>query len=174
VARLIDLTLFQLSRLGWVGGLGAALIGGALVADAVVLGPMEGRLDALIAGNQRALLVPPAERQRRQSTEAAAQAFLEPEAAAALRRLFEAADAAGIELARGDYRLVREQDAGYRRYQFTLPVHGTYPAIREFLAGVLADEPALALNSLLLRRDDIGTVDLESTLRFTLYLEGGA
>lgn len=173
MARLIDLGLFHAGRLGWVGAVGTVLLTGALMADAVLLRPMEKRLDGLIAGNQQALLVPAAERRRRQSTEAAQQAVLEPEAAAALRRLFDAADGAGIELARGDYRLVQDQAAGYRPYQLTLPVYGTYPAIRAFLAGVLADEPALALNGLLLRREAIESPDLEATLRFTLYLEAG-
>jgi hypothetical protein len=173
MARLMNIGLFHVSRLGRVGALGAALIAGALAADALVLRPMEARLDALIAANQRALLVPAAERRQRLSAGAAARTALEPEAAAVLRRLFDSADEAGIELARGDYRLVQEQDAGYRRYQLTLPVYGSYPAIRAFLAGVLADEPALALNSLLLRRDAIESADLEATLRFTLFLEAG-
>lgn len=173
MSRLMDRMLFHVQRLGRVGALGGALVASALVADVGLLQPMEGQLNTLVVDNQRAMLVPPEERRRPGAGEVG-RTSLEPAADAALGRIFHAAEASGIELARGDYRLVKESGASHRAYQFTLPVVGAYPAIREFIAEVLADEPALALNSVILRRDSIETPDLEAVLRFTLYLEAGA
>lgn len=174
MSRLADRMFFHVLSLGRVGALGALLVVGALLADAGLLRPMEQRLDALVTGNQRAMLVPAEARRLLPASSEGERPALEPEADEALRRIFNAADAAGIELARGDYRLVHETGVGYRTYQFTLPLSGDYPAIREFVAGLLAEEPALSLNSLLVRRDSIETPQLEAILRFTLYLEAGA
>lgn len=172
MVRILDRVIFHVARLGWVGGLGIVLLAGAMGADALLLRPMEAQLDKLVDANQKALLMPAKARQEK--TRAQALPELEPEAAAALKRVFDAARGEGIELMRGDYRQVQEQGAGFKRYQFTLPVAGTYPEIRAFLSDVLADEPALALNGLLLRRDSIESPEVEATLRFTLYLEAGS
>lgn len=171
MSHILDLALFHILGQGRTGALGASLAALALLADAGLLRPMEGRLETLVTSNQRAMLVPSEERRLLADPKASEKLALEAEAGAALHRIFEAADASGIELVRGDYRLTQETGASYRTYQFTLPVTGEYPEIRQFLAKILADEPALALNGLLMRRDNIETTRVEATLRISLYLE---
>lgn len=168
---------FHLGRLGWVGAAGAVLIVGSLAYDAGVMRPRAAALEEQLIRNAQARRA--AEALRAQAaTEAdagvAARPPLAPAAAAALRRLFDAADKAGLELTQGEYRLTEVKDAQLRRYQVSLPVAGGYPEIRAFVARALNADPALALTAIQLRREGIESTDLEAQLNFTLYLESGA
>jgi hypothetical protein len=51
-----------------------------------------------------------------------------------------------------------------------LPVKGSYEQIRGFVAAVLNDVPAAALEDIGLRRDAIGARTLEARLKLTLFL----
>jgi len=177
MARPLKIMWFHLGRLGWAGAVGFALIVGSLVYDAAVVRPREAALEAQLSRNERARLA--AEASRAEATAAAetgvaGQPTLAPAAAAALRRLFDAASRAGLELAQGEYRLTAVKDAQLRRYQVSLPVTGGYPEIRAFVARALNADPALALTAIQLRREGIESTDLEAQLNFTLYLESGA
>jgi hypothetical protein len=176
MARLVDNLRFYLGRLGRVGAVGALLIVAALVYENAVLRPRQALLDVQLLNNEQA--------QRRATTmrartvegeaEAKSQPALAPAVAAALRRLFDAADKAGLELDQGNYRLTEAKDAHLGLYQLSLPVFGSYPEVREFVTEALNADPALALTTIQLRRDSIDTPDLDAQLNFTLYLEPGA
>jgi len=177
MARSLDTFWFYIKRLGWAGAVGAALIAGSLAYDASVLKSREAALEAQLSRNEQARLA--AEALRAEATAednagAAGQPPLAPAAAAALRRLFDAAGRAGLELAQGEYRLTEVKDARLRRYQVSLPVAGGYPEIRAFVARALNADPALALTAIQLRREGIESTDLEAQLNFTIYLESGA
>jgi hypothetical protein len=175
MARLLDMLKFYRGRLGRVGAAGALLLGASLVYLNAVVAPREAALDEQLQRNEQARRVDAA-RQRAAQTEvdASGRPALAPAAAAALRRLFDAADQAGLDLDQGEYRLTEVKDAQLRRYQLSLPVAGGYPEIRAFVAQALNGDPALALNAIQLRRDRIESPDLEGMLNFTLYLEMGA
>jgi len=177
MARPIDRIRFYLGRLGRVGAAGALLVVGSLTYDATVVRPHKAALADQLHRNQQALRAIEAARvQAMTEGEAgmAGQPTLAPAAAAALRRLFEAADKAGLELPQGEYRLTEVRDAHLRRYQLSLPVAGGYPEIRAFVAQALNADPALALTAIQLRRERIESTDLDAMLNFTLYLESGA
>jgi hypothetical protein len=176
MARPLDLFRFYLSRLGRVGAVGAFLIIASLAYDNAVVRPREAALGEQLLHNEQARREAAVLRQRATQTEvdATGQPALAPAAAAALRRMFDAADRAGLELDRGEYRLTEVKDAHLRRYQLSLPVSGGYPEIRAFVAQALNADPALALAAIQLRRDRIESPDLEAMLNFTLYLEIGA
>lgn len=166
---------FHLRRLGRPGALGALLIAGALTWQFAVVLPRAEALAAQLARN--------ADAERAAQTQQAAaakvagvrvQPTLAPAAAASLRRVFEAAEAAGVELPQGEYRLTEIRDAHLRRYQLSLPVSGDYPGIRRFLTEALNADPALALAGIQLRRAHIESDAVEGLLNFTLYLEVGA
>ena len=177
MARPVDTMRFYLGRLGKAGALGMLLVVGSLAYDATVVRSREVALADQLTRNQQALRAIEAQRARA-TTEAdagkAGQPTLAPAAAAALRRLFEAADKTGLELPQGEYRLTEVRDAHLRRYQLSLPVSGGYPEIRAFVARALNADPALALAAIQLRRDRIESPDLDALLNFTLYLESGA
>jgi hypothetical protein len=160
-----------------VGAAGALLIGASLAYEQGVVRPNEAALDEQILRNEQARRATEAQRAQEVTAvnaDLAGQPALAPAAAAALRRLFDAADQVGLDLDRGEYRLTEVKDAHLRRYQLSLPVCGGYPEIRAFVAQALNADPALALDAIQLRRDRIETPDLEALLNFTLYLEMGA
>lgn len=168
---------FHLRRLGRPGALGALLIAGAVAWQFAVVLPRAEALAAQLARNADAERAAQAEQAAAAAAEAAGvrvQPTLAPAAAASLRRVFEAAEAAGVELPQGEYRLTEIRDAHLRRYQLSLPVSGDYPGIRRFLTEALNADPALALAGLQLRRARIESDAVEGLLNFTLYLEVGA
>jgi len=157
--------LFQFLRLGWPGALGAALLLAALAVDLLLTPPLEETVLARQAEAARRALVPlPAERLRK------APALPRERAEAALPRLFAAARHHGLTLDEGRYAETGKAGESHR-LRIDLPVSGTYPALRAFLAEVLDDNPALALETLELSRDDIESTQLEARLRFMLNLE---
>jgi len=176
MARALAIIRFYLGRLGKVGMAGALLMVASLAYDSAVVQPRKLALGEQLLRNQRAQQEAAARQARASQAPAgeAGQPALAPVAAAALRRLFDAADQAGLELDRGEYRLTEIKEAHLRRYQLSLPVSGGYPEIRAFVTQALNADPALALNAIQLRRDRIESPDLEGLLNFTLYLELGA
>lgn len=87
-----------------------------------------------------------------------------------LERVYGAAEKNGVALEIGEYRLVQDKNWKLTRYQVTLPVKGTYQQIRGFIAQVLTDVPASALEEIGFRRDTVGSDRIDARLRLTLYL----
>lgn len=94
----------------------------------------------------------------------------QPAATTDIDRLYAAAAAEELSLARGEYALVVEDGTGLARYQILLPVRGAYPQLRRFLARALAAVPALGLEDLELQRKQVSDTELEGRIRMTLYL----
>ncbi|MGH8642541.1 MAG: hypothetical protein ACRET6_12580 [Burkholderiales bacterium] len=87
-----------------------------------------------------------------------------------LERVYGAAEKNGVALEIGEYRLVQDKNWKLTRYQLTLPVRGSYQQIRGFIAQVLTDVPASALEEIGFRRDTVGSDRIDARLRLTLYL----
>lgn len=171
----------RLYRLGWPLRLAAALLFAALLAQVLLVAPLDeenrqqreqlreaaARRQSLAAGGQGA-----APASARALAFAAAlgtrEAQLEPVA-----RVVQAAQSAGLRLDRGEYRVLREGDARLQRHQLSFPVQASYPALRRWLATALAAEPALALQSISLQRDSSQVAPLESRIVFILYVRAG-
>lgn len=90
-----------------------------------------------------------------------------------LGKIYGAAKETGITLASGEYEFQRTTGSRLGRYRITLPAHGSYEQVREFIAAVLKEVPAAALDDISLRREAIESPDLEARLRLTLYMEAG-
>jgi Tfp pilus assembly protein PilO len=91
-----------------------------------------------------------------------------------LRNINAAAQAKGIELQSGDYRMQPSGGGPLARYEITLPIKGSYAQIRGFVGDVLAAIPAAVLEDVSLRRDSVENTRLEARVRFTVYLGGPA
>lgn len=91
-----------------------------------------------------------------------------------LEKLYAAAEATGIALEQGDYRLASGKIDKLERYQITLPVRGSYTQIRKFIGRLLADLPAASLDGVSFQRQKISDMQVESQIKFTLYRGGGA
>lgn len=178
--RLHRLTLTEfVHRLGWPGAGGLALI--ALAAGYALFGLLSG-VEARDRAEERAL--------RAQARLARVQSGAEPvpeppgrqlasfhqalpaqfDATASIDRIYEAAAAEGLSLARGEYALQIDPETRLARYQILLPVRGSYPQLRRFLGSALAAVPALALDDVEFQRKDIAETQLEARVRMTLYL----
>jgi hypothetical protein len=161
----LERLLFQFLRLGWPGALGAGLLLAALAVDLLLTPALEETVLARQAEAARRALVPMAGERVRKPL-----ALPRERAEAALPRLFAAARHHGLTLDEGRYAETGKVGEN-RRLRVDLPVSGTYPALRAFLAEVLDENPALALERLELTRDDIGSTELEARLRFMLNLD---
>ncbi len=80
-----------------------------------------------------------------------------------------AARTAQLTLDRADYATPAEGVNGASRLQATLPVSGTYPDVRRFIAAVLNDLPNSALESLQIERPDAKSTQVNATVRFVLF-----
>ena len=87
-----------------------------------------------------------------------------------LGTLHGAALQAGIAFNRADYRLATAPDRRLDRYQIVLPVRGSYPAIRSFIALTLHDLPTVSLDQVQLQRREVGETEVDAQLVFTLHL----
>jgi hypothetical protein len=88
---------------------------------------------------------------------------------ALLAGMYRAADREGVALSVGDYSLLRGEGEHLQQYRITFPMKGSYPKIRRFISTVLVDAPALALESLQLKRENAGEGEVDARLVFILY-----
>ena len=91
----------------------------------------------------------------------------------------------GLLLNRGDYKLTQikstpanstpanSNPGQLSRYEIVLPVTGQYSQIRQFIAQVLYQMPALALSEMQIKRENTLSPKVEARLVFVLMLQGG-
>lgn len=87
-----------------------------------------------------------------------------------INTLFAIAEHAGITLKQGEYKLSFDKNGGFYTYQATLPVKGTYTAIRQFCEQSLLQIPFAALDEVAYKREQIANRSLEAKVKFTFYL----
>ena len=84
-----------------------------------------------------------------------------------------------LTLNRGDYKLtqiksLQSNQATLARYEIVLPVTGQYVQIRQFIAQVLHELPALAASDLQLKRESAQSPSVEARLIFVLLLNNNS
>ncbi len=84
-----------------------------------------------------------------------------------------------LTLNRGDYKLtqiksLQSHQGALARYEIVLPVTGQYAQIRQFIAQVLHELPALALTDLQLKRESAQSPTVEARLIFVLLLKNNS
>jgi hypothetical protein len=89
-----------------------------------------------------------------------------------LRHIYEGAQALGVVLDQGDYRVIPEKSGKLLRYQVTLPVKGPYPQIRKFLATVLTQNPTVSLENVSFGKQKVADPVVEARIRLVVYLRG--
>ncbi|MCQ4347439.1 type II secretion system protein M [Pseudomonas stutzeri] len=166
-------------RLGRPGALGAALLLFALAWGLFGLWPASRELDALqtraatarehaarVAAGVEAPPMQPGQQLASLQQSLPAQ----QEATAAIERIYAIAAREGIALARGDYALALDPQTRLARYRILLPLRGSYPQLRRFLAAIRSQLPALVLEDIDLQRKRISETELEGRIRMVLYL----
>lgn len=87
-----------------------------------------------------------------------------------LERIHKLARGQKLEVLQGNYRLSSGADR-LARYEISLPLRGTYPQIRAFVAEVLNDVPSAALEQISFEKQKIGDPAVEAQLRLVLFLD---
>lgn len=168
-----------LERIGWPGIVGLALLvfsaGLAATATSSRVGELDALQDEVQALQARYLMTgstAPDGRSTREEQLHTFYGFFPPLSTLPdwLERIYAAAEKNGVVLEIGEYRLVQERGWRLARYQLTLPVKGSYQQVRGFVAQVLTDVPAAALDEIGFRRDAAATDRIDVRLRLTLYL----
>lgn len=175
-ATTVALLRFHLGRLGWPGALGAALGVFALAfyfsgvrETEVRLAQVKADISELRAGRSASM----------------DSVFSREEQIAEFRRFFphlatlpdllttihRAAETRGVALDSAEYKEMREKGSPLVRYQVSLPLRGSYPQIRAWLADVMNDIPSAVLEDFNLKRDNIGNATLDARARLSLYFE---
>lgn len=83
--------------------------------------------------------------------------------AAAQQAVLDAARSQGLTLGQVDYAQENNVGGAFKEARMHLLVSGSYDAIRAFIEGALADEPALAIRQLTLRREGAATSPVSIT-----------
>jgi Tfp pilus assembly protein PilO len=177
----LRLVAYRLTRLGWPGWFGVVMAVAACVAAVLVVMPAYDEMASVDAQLESATRE--SERVKSQAADVsnyspAEQLALfyqgfpaEDTIPAWLEKIYASASADGIKLETGEYALQRAQLGRLNQYRITFPIKATYPQVRKFMADVLASAPAIALDSLQMRRENVGDGTVEARLVFLLYLE---
>lgn len=83
-----------------------------------------------------------------------------------------AAQRHGLSLDSGQYQLQHPVGARLARYELDLPLRGTYPQLRAFLADVLTKVPAASIEEVLVRRESVANREMEARVRLAIHLGG--
>ena len=90
-----------------------------------------------------------------------------------LATVYAIGDREGLSLTQGEYRFVEPDALGMVQYRVTLPVVGSYPTIRRFIAATLAQVPSIAVTQINLQRERVGLGKIEARIELTLHLRAG-
>jgi hypothetical protein len=87
-----------------------------------------------------------------------------------LGKVFAAADQQRVSLDQGEYRVVKDSAGALAQFHVVLPVRGTYPQVRKFLAEALAGVPTMSLDSIQFERQKVGDSTVEAKIKFIVYM----
>lgn len=167
---------YRLQRAGWPAALGVALVLAAVLGGPLLVDPMRAETETLNAqaARQRAERstrpADPAQRAREQAAAFVAELPEAPAALAAVQDLHQLAQAHGVRLASGEYRLLPESGQRWQRYQITLPAQASELALRRWVAEALNRWPNLALDDWSASREQAGQEQVQARVRWSFYL----
>jgi Tfp pilus assembly protein PilO len=78
----------------------------------------------------------------------------------------------GLQIDRTEYRVQKALAGRALRYQLSMPAHGAYPKLRNWVEQLLHDYPSAALDELSLHRESDGSAQLEARVTLSFYSRG--
>jgi hypothetical protein len=87
-----------------------------------------------------------------------------------LSQVLQQAQAAGVQLAKGQYSYRPAAKSELGRYELDFPVTAQYPAIRDFINRMLTNIPAAGLYKLTIQRKVIGDPQVNADVRFVIFV----
>jgi Tfp pilus assembly protein PilO len=169
---------YGLRRLGWPAAVGAGLAVFAAVFWFSGLREAQAQLAQtqaeIVALRDGRTIDRDAERLGVQARLAEFREFFPPAAAVpeTLASIHDAAQAHGVLLERAEYKETRDKASPLVRYQVSLPLRGSYPQIRAWLADVMNGNASAVLEDFALKRDEVGSETLEARARLSIYFAG--
>lgn len=88
-----------------------------------------------------------------------------------LEKIFVLAQAQGIKLDQGEYKVTRDKIGKLVRFQMTLPIKSEYPQLRKYLNALRAQIPIVSMEHLQFERQKVGNLEVEAKIKLALYLE---
>lgn len=177
MAALMQHIRYWLGLIGRPGLAGIALLVVAAVLIGSVVVPQQERVSKLEREIERIRSAPPKpETAPPETAEVKVEKFYRslPQSGSTpdwLQKIFESAAANGVTLEQGEYILLSNPNAKIEQYRIIFPLKGSYPQLRRFTVGALEAVPALALESLLFKREKIADGSVDAKITFILYLE---
>ena len=92
---------------------------------------------------------------------------------AVLGQMLQQAQAAGIELGKGQYSYTPAAKGNIGRYEVDFPLSAQYPAVRDFIDRILTTIPAAGLHKLTIQRKTIGDTQVNADVRFVVFVREG-
>jgi hypothetical protein len=85
-----------------------------------------------------------------------------------LRLLVGLAASEGLQLSKGEYKVVHDSRGGFVRYKMNLPLQGSAAKVEKFILSALAQHKTLALESVQFKRERIDAADVEARIEWVL------
>lgn len=161
--------------IGWPGGVGAAMLGAALILSVTSLLPVRDE-NASLQGDisqMQALLRQP-QSHSVSDTHQQLDAFMaslssHEDLNSSLNLLHELAARHGLSLKNSEYRPAKNRTGRIQQLRITVKTEGEYAKLRSFLQKISETLPTLAIRQLSLSRRTISDVQLETAIEFTLF-----
>jgi hypothetical protein len=166
---------YRVTRLGGLGLSGVALIVGAIAMLIAINLPQRASIEAL-----RATAAQPGGAAGAAGFAAAEVGKLitrlppRSQAPEIMEKVLAQANAAGVELPRGQYEFVAARDGVAAFYRVSLPVKAGYPQLRSFMDKTLLALPGVGVESLRIERKSVGDDQVEAEIKLALYVRDGA
>jgi hypothetical protein len=165
-----DIAQKRLGRVGFIFSLVLMLVMLALLIAVIFQSnTIQSELSKPIASNSASVSDQPAALSAVQEIERF-QAYLLPneDVSEVLRLIIGLANREGLQLVRGEYKVVSDARGGFVRYKMTLPVQGGASKVEQFILNALAEHKTLALDSVQFKRERIDTSDVEARVEWVL------
>jgi len=95
------------------------------------------------------------------------------EAPDVLGRIYQEAQAAGVDLPRGQYEFLPARNGVAAHYRMTFPIHAGYPQLRTFMDRTLTVLPSVAVEGLKIERKNVADESVDAELKLSAYVRDG-
>jgi len=166
-------------QLGWAGMSAIALLLYVVVAYASAIMPAQQQLlqlEQMFAEQQKLTDTQQAQVKAVEESESSKQErFYEDfpqqrDISKTLNKLYAAATHSNLTLQRGEYKLKRDSNTQFLRYEIELPMQGRYTEIQRFAYRAMKENPTLAFDEISFKREAASATLVQAKLHFTLYL----
>ncbi|HEX5125193.1 MAG TPA: GspMb/PilO family protein [Rhodocyclaceae bacterium] len=97
-----------------------------------------------------------------------------------IRRIFELSRDSGVTITQADYRRINDKlttqttQVPLEQFQIVLPVKGEYAALKRFCLSLLSELPAVSVDQLTLKREQLNGTQVDGQLLLSLWQHGTA